>query len=145
MRAPERVPTWPTEGDNRRMHNGLVLTVEPFLSRGGTWAASGTHGDRILYSEPAAPVGAIRAYRRGDPLRRSHRHVPRLTRDRRVWALHADACAPLWRPLCGTFLSFRFHGGPRGPELHPVRNVPASIATDQACYDRSTRPSCANV
>ena len=31
---PEDVATWPTRGDRRRMHKGLVLTVEPFLSKG---------------------------------------------------------------------------------------------------------------
>lgn len=54
--APEEVPTWPTRGDKRRMHGGLVLTVEPFLSRGGRWATSGTDDDWTLYSEPVAPV-----------------------------------------------------------------------------------------
>jgi methionyl aminopeptidase len=54
--APEEVPTWPTKGDKRRMHNGLVLTVEPFLSRGGRWATSATGDDWTLFSEPAAPV-----------------------------------------------------------------------------------------
>ncbi|MGZ3216010.1 type I methionyl aminopeptidase [Paracoccus sp. T5] len=54
--APEEVPTWPTKGDKRRMHDGLVLTIEPFLSRGGTWAMSGTDDDWTLYSRPAAPV-----------------------------------------------------------------------------------------
>lgn len=53
---PEGVPTWPASGDRRRMHDGLVLTVEPFLSRGGRWAASGGHDEWTLYSEPAAPV-----------------------------------------------------------------------------------------
>lgn len=52
---PEEVATWPTRGDRRRMHKGLVLTVEPFLSRGGTWAATGAD-DWTLYSEPPAPV-----------------------------------------------------------------------------------------
>lgn len=54
--APEEVPTWPTKGDRRRMHDGLVLTVEPFLSRGGRWATSGANDDWTLYSKPAAPV-----------------------------------------------------------------------------------------
>ncbi len=52
---PEEVATWPTRGDKRRMHNGLVLTVEPFLSRGGIWATTG-RDDWTLYSEPRAPV-----------------------------------------------------------------------------------------
>ncbi|WP_411837306.1 type I methionyl aminopeptidase [Paracoccus sp. ME4] len=54
--APEEVPTWPTRGDRRRMHDGLVLTVEPFLSRGGQWAAPGADDDWTLYSQPPAPV-----------------------------------------------------------------------------------------
>jgi methionyl aminopeptidase len=53
--APEEVPTWPTRGDRRRMHRGMVLTVEPFLSTGGLWAESG-EDDWTLYSEPSAPV-----------------------------------------------------------------------------------------
>lgn len=52
---PKEVPTWPTRGDRRRIHNGLVLTVEPFLSKGGLWAAQGDD-DWTLYSEPSAPV-----------------------------------------------------------------------------------------
>ena len=52
---PEEVATWPTRGDKRRMPRGLVLTVEPFLSKGGVWAAEGQDG-WTLYSQPAAPV-----------------------------------------------------------------------------------------
>ncbi len=52
---PDEVPTWPTRGDRRRMQRGLVLTVEPFLSRGGHWAAKGDD-DWTLYSQPPAPV-----------------------------------------------------------------------------------------
>ncbi len=52
---PEEVATWPTRGDRRRMHRGLVLTVEPFLSRGGIWAQGGEDG-WTLYSQPPAPV-----------------------------------------------------------------------------------------
>ncbi len=53
---PEAVPTWPTKKDKRRMHDGLVLTVEPFLSRGGMWATSGDDDEWTLYSMPKAPV-----------------------------------------------------------------------------------------
>ena len=53
---PEEIATWPTKGDKRRMHNGLVLTVEPFLSRGGMWATSGDDDAWTLYSTPNAPV-----------------------------------------------------------------------------------------
>ena len=52
---PEGIATWPSEGDRRRIHEGLVLTVEPFLSRGGLWASEGTDG-WTLFSEPRAPV-----------------------------------------------------------------------------------------
>ena len=53
--APEAIPTWPTRGDRRRIRKGMVLTVEPFLSRGGQWATEGEDG-WTLYAEPAAPV-----------------------------------------------------------------------------------------
>lgn len=53
--APEVIPTWPTRGDRRRMHRGLVLTVEPFLSRGALAATQGRDG-WTLYSQPRAPV-----------------------------------------------------------------------------------------
>ncbi len=52
---PEEIPTWPTSGDRRRMKKGLVLTVEPFLSVGGTMATGG-EDDWTLYSMPPAPV-----------------------------------------------------------------------------------------
>jgi methionyl aminopeptidase len=53
---PEEVATWPTQRDRRRMHDGLVLTVEPFLSRGGLWATSGDRDNWTLFSTPKAPV-----------------------------------------------------------------------------------------
>jgi methionyl aminopeptidase len=53
---PEEVATWPTRRDRRRMHDGLVLTVEPFLSLGGLWAIDGDDDDWTLYSDPPAPV-----------------------------------------------------------------------------------------
>jgi methionyl aminopeptidase len=52
--APTEIATWPNR-DRRRIHRGLVLTVEPFLSRGGDWAATGRDG-WTLYSSPRAPV-----------------------------------------------------------------------------------------
>ena len=52
---PTEIPTWPTRGDRRRINKGLVLTVEPFLSRGGHFASDGPDG-WTLYSDPAAPV-----------------------------------------------------------------------------------------
>lgn len=52
---PEEIPTWPARGERRRIHKGLVLTVEPFLSTGGLWASEGNDG-WTLYSEPRAAV-----------------------------------------------------------------------------------------
>ncbi|WP_118134359.1 type I methionyl aminopeptidase [Oceanicella sp. SM1341] len=52
---PEEIATWATRGDRRRITRGMVLTVEPFLSRGGRWA--GESGDGwTLCAEPRAPV-----------------------------------------------------------------------------------------
>ncbi|WP_435170353.1 type I methionyl aminopeptidase [Falsirhodobacter sp. 1013] len=50
---PEEIATWPTRGDKRRMHNGLVLTVEPFLSMGGLMATDSKDG-WTLHSHPRA-------------------------------------------------------------------------------------------
>lgn len=52
---PEEVATWSSRSEKRRINKGLVLTVEPFLSTGGLWAAEGDDG-WTLYSEPSAPV-----------------------------------------------------------------------------------------
>jgi methionyl aminopeptidase len=49
---PEEVATWPNR-DRRRLHRGLVLTVEPFLSLGGQRSTSGRDG-WTLYAEPRA-------------------------------------------------------------------------------------------
>jgi methionyl aminopeptidase len=51
---PEEVPTWPSR-DRRRINEGLVLTVEPFLSQGALWAERGDD-DWTLYADPPAPV-----------------------------------------------------------------------------------------
>ncbi|KJZ19218.1 type I methionyl aminopeptidase [Loktanella sp. S4079] len=50
---PTEIATWPTRRDRRIINDGLVLTVEPFLSKGGIWANDGDDG-WTLYSEPAA-------------------------------------------------------------------------------------------
>ena len=42
--APAEVATWPTRGDTRRITRGMVLTVEPFLSRGARWAEDTVDG-----------------------------------------------------------------------------------------------------
>ena len=51
---PEEIATWPAR-DKRRISRGLVLTVEPFLSKGGHFANQGRDG-WTLYSDPKAPV-----------------------------------------------------------------------------------------
>ena len=51
---PGEIATWPNK-DKRRIHNGLVLTVEPFLSTGALWAADGGDG-WTLRADPQAPV-----------------------------------------------------------------------------------------
>ena len=53
--APGEIATWPTQGDRRRMEKGLVLTVEPFLSRGAIWAEEAGDG-WTLHARPRAPV-----------------------------------------------------------------------------------------
>lgn len=52
---PEEIATWPNRRDRRRIDKGLVLTVEPFLSKGALWADDDADG-WTLYAEPAAPV-----------------------------------------------------------------------------------------
>jgi len=54
--APKEIPTWPTRRDTRRMRHGMVLTVEPFLARGGLWADTVAGDDWTLYSTPRSPV-----------------------------------------------------------------------------------------
>jgi len=52
---PKEIATWPTRSDRRVINEGLVFTVEPFLSTGAEWA---TDSDRewVLLSEPRAPT-----------------------------------------------------------------------------------------
>lgn len=52
---PAEIATWPNR-DRRRIHDGLVLTVEPFLSQGGIWAETRAGDDWTLYASPPAPV-----------------------------------------------------------------------------------------
>jgi len=54
---PKEVPTWPDAHEDRQLEDGLVLTVEPFLSLGAKWAEDGDNGDPwTLYSDPKAPT-----------------------------------------------------------------------------------------
>lgn len=49
---PGEIATWPNR-DRRRIHRGLVLTVEPFLSLGGQFAETGSDG-WTLHARPSA-------------------------------------------------------------------------------------------
>ena len=52
---PAEIATWPDPREKRIMTDGLVFTVEPFLSLGANWAEGGDD-DWTLYSEPRAPT-----------------------------------------------------------------------------------------
>src|SRR5690606_14432127 len=52
---PKEIPTWPDRSERRVIGDGLVLTVEPFLSLGGEWADQGDD-DWGLVSMPPAPT-----------------------------------------------------------------------------------------
>lgn len=51
---PGEIATWPNKKDRRNLTKGLVLTVEPFLSLGGSYASQAADGWTLL-TEPAAP------------------------------------------------------------------------------------------
>ncbi len=53
--APEQLPTWDEPGYRGVMHEGLVFTIEPFLSMGGEMAAELDDG-WTLVSTPSAPT-----------------------------------------------------------------------------------------
>jgi methionyl aminopeptidase len=54
---PKEIPTWPDPDETRLMEEGLVFTIEPFLSLGADWAEDGGNGDTwTLYSDPKAPT-----------------------------------------------------------------------------------------
>ncbi|MGO4524461.1 type I methionyl aminopeptidase [Microvirga sp. 2MCAF35] len=52
---PGEIPTWPDRSERRIMNDGLVFTVEPFLSLGANWATDGDD-EWTLLSEPRAPT-----------------------------------------------------------------------------------------
>ena len=52
---PKEIATWPDRREQRRITDGLVFTVEPFLSLGATWAVDGGDG-WTLRAHPAAPT-----------------------------------------------------------------------------------------
>ncbi|MBO9587843.1 type I methionyl aminopeptidase [Devosia sp.] len=53
---PGEIPTWPDRSERRRISNGLVFTIEPFLSLGGQFAAQKSEDDEwTLVADPMAP------------------------------------------------------------------------------------------
>ncbi|GGK52729.1 type I methionyl aminopeptidase [Salinarimonas ramus] len=50
---PTEIATWPNPSERRIMNDGLVFTVEPFLSLGAEWAESGDD-EWTLFAEPRA-------------------------------------------------------------------------------------------
>lgn len=52
---PGEIATWPDPAERRRMPEGLVFTIEPFLSLGTDWAEEAEDG-WTLYGTPAAPT-----------------------------------------------------------------------------------------
>ena len=52
---PTEIATWPDRSERRVMSEGLVFTVEPFLSLGAEWAQDGDD-PWTLYSSPEAPT-----------------------------------------------------------------------------------------
>lgn len=53
---PGEISTWPDKSERRRMTNGLVFTIEPFLSLGGRMADQKSDDDEwTLVARPAAP------------------------------------------------------------------------------------------
>lgn len=53
---PHEIATWPDRSERRRMHDGLVFTVEPFLSLGAEWAEDDGRDPWTLYSVPNVPT-----------------------------------------------------------------------------------------
>ncbi|EJN04537.1 type I methionyl aminopeptidase [Phyllobacterium sp. YR531] len=52
---PEEIATWPDKTERRIMNDGLVFTIEPFLSIGADFARDGDD-PWTLFSEPHAPT-----------------------------------------------------------------------------------------
>ncbi|RUT34631.1 type I methionyl aminopeptidase [Arsenicitalea aurantiaca] len=53
--APTEIATWPDRSERRVMKEGMVFTIEPFLSTGAEWAEDGD-APWTLLSEPRAPT-----------------------------------------------------------------------------------------
>lgn len=52
---PGQIPTWYEPGDTRRIHDGLVFTIEPFLSTGSHLAVDGDD-DWTLFADGGHPT-----------------------------------------------------------------------------------------
>jgi methionyl aminopeptidase len=53
---PGEIPTWPDTSERRRISDGLVFTIEPFLSMGGEYAEQKSDDDVwTLVADPSAP------------------------------------------------------------------------------------------
>ena len=52
---PEQIPTWHDPDERRVLREGMVITIEPFLSAGANWAAE-TGDGWTLVSSPRAPT-----------------------------------------------------------------------------------------
>jgi methionyl aminopeptidase len=52
---PREIPTWPDRSERRTIADGLVFTIEPFLSLGGHMADDRGDDGWTLISSPAAP------------------------------------------------------------------------------------------
>lgn len=53
---PGEIATWPDRSERRRIANGIVFTVEPFLSLGACFAEDGPNDDGFtLVARPSAP------------------------------------------------------------------------------------------
>jgi methionyl aminopeptidase len=53
---PAHIPTWPDRSERRRITDGLVFTIEPFLSLGADWAVDSDKDKWTLFSQPTAPT-----------------------------------------------------------------------------------------
>jgi methionyl aminopeptidase len=53
---PKEIPTWRDPSERRRIDDGLVFTLEPFLSMGAEWALDGEDGWTLYADKPASTV-----------------------------------------------------------------------------------------
>ncbi|HEV7690613.1 MAG TPA: type I methionyl aminopeptidase [Hyphomonadaceae bacterium] len=53
---PKEIPTWRDPSERRRINEGLVFTLEPFLSMGAEWAVDGDDGWTLYADKPAPTV-----------------------------------------------------------------------------------------